>query len=110
MKSAVSRRSSAAPRKAHSFRYGTLAVELLRLLRGRRSCAEFSRRLGYRSNIVHRWEAQRCWPTAARCLALLGKSGRSWSECVVTFFGRHPDWLDAHAPESPESVAAFLRQ
>jgi len=110
MKSTASLHLRSGPRKPHAFRYGTLAVELLRLLRGRRSCAEFSRRLGYRSNVAHRWEAQRCWPTAARYLALVGRSGRSWSEYVVTFLGRRPDWLDAHAPESPEGVAAFLRQ
>jgi len=110
MKSAASLPSRSGLRKVHALRYGTLAVELLRLLRGRRSCAEFSRRLGYRSNVVQRWEAQRCWPTAARYLAVLGGNGRTWSECVTTFFGRRPDWLDAHAPESPEGVAALLRQ
>jgi hypothetical protein len=40
----------------------------------------------------------------------VGRSGRTWGECVVTFFGRRPDWLDAHAPESPEGIAALLRQ
>ena len=48
--------------------YETTAVELVRALRGQRSCAELSRRIGYRSNIVHRWESRHSWPTAARFL------------------------------------------
>jgi len=45
--------------------YDTIAGELVRALRGRRSQTGFSRRLGYRSNVVYRWESGRAWPTAA---------------------------------------------
>ena len=34
-----------------------IAADLVRALRGGRTQAELSRRLGYRSNIVHRWES-----------------------------------------------------
>lgn len=36
-----------------------LAAELVRALRGKTSQAQLSRRLGYRSNIVQRWESGR---------------------------------------------------
>ena len=42
-----------------------VARELVVALRGRRSRLGLSRRLGYRSNIVRRWEAGECFPTAA---------------------------------------------
>jgi len=90
--------------------YEAIAVELIRALRGRRSRAEVSRRAGYRSNAVHRWEARRSWPTAARFLALhraLRPSARSWIE---RFFHARPSWAADLDPSSPEAVTAFLQQ
>ena len=54
--------------------YDQLGRELVRALRGRRSQVAFSRRLGYRTNVVYAWESGRRWPTAA---VLLGAAGRS---------------------------------
>ncbi|MDH5675517.1 MAG: DUF4423 domain-containing protein [Myxococcales bacterium] len=95
--------------KPETFDYPRVARELVKALRGRRSCAELSRRAGYRSNIVQRWESGHCYPTAARLLALqrrLRPKGPSWLE---RFFTVTPPWLtkldDAH---SPAAVAAFL--
>jgi transcriptional regulator with XRE-family HTH domain len=88
---------------------GALAVELIRALRKGRSRADFSRRVGYRSNVAHRWETQRSWPTAAVYLKLhrrITGAGEPFSR----FFQRTPSWLDSCAPDSPEAVAAFLRQ
>jgi len=90
--------------------YDTVAVELLRALRGSRSRAEFSRRMGYRSNVAHRWEARRSWPTAARYLQLWRRLHPEGSSCFERFFQRAPTWLAEHVPESPEGVAAFMRE
>lgn len=92
------------------FEYSALAVELIRALRGRRSCAEFSRRMGYRSNVAQRWESRRCWPSAARYLQLWRRCQPSEMDCFSRFFQRSPSWLTNTAPDSPEGVAAFLRQ
>lgn len=91
--------------------FETVSVDLVRSLRGRRSCAEFSRRLGYRSNIVHRWERAECWPTAARFIAIhrrVRPSKRSW---LQAYFGDHslPDWTASCDPADPMTVAMFLR-
>ncbi len=90
--------------------YDLIAVELIRALRGKRSCAELSRRAGYRSNVVHRWEAGQCWPTAAdvfRLYARLRPQARSWIE---GFFFTAPDWAAELAPGAPEAVATFLQR
>lgn len=89
--------------------YETTAVELIRALRAGRSRAALSRRIGYRSNIVHRWESQHSWPTAARFLQAhrqLRPAGPAWIE---RFFHSLPDWAVAHDPTSSAAVAAFLR-
>jgi hypothetical protein len=101
---------SAVQFEAVQFEYAALAVELIRALRGRRSCAELSRRMGYRSNVVQRWESRRCWPSAARYLQLWRRSQASAIDCFSRFFQRSPSWLTTTVPESPEAVAAFLRQ
>lgn len=54
-----------------------LARELLRELRGRRSQRALSRRLGFESNVIYRWEAGRSAPSAPeffRLVELLGLS------------------------------------
>jgi DNA-binding phage protein len=87
----------------------TIAVELVRALRGRRSAAELSRRAGYASNVVHRWEGRKSWPTAARYLALhrrLRPGAPSWIE---SFFHTQPAWAVNLDPCSPRAVAAFLQ-
>ncbi len=89
--------------------YEAIAVELLQALRGKRSCADFSRRMGYSSNVAHRWESQRSWPTAARYLQLHRRLNPGTPACLERFFRRPPDWLETCDPESPEAVAAFLR-
>jgi transcriptional regulator with XRE-family HTH domain len=90
--------------------YERVAVELVRALRGQRSCAALSRRLGYRSNVVHRWESQHSWPTAAdflRAQQLLRRKAPSWIE---RFFNSLPAWAAPLEPTSSAAVAAFLRQ
>jgi hypothetical protein len=65
--------------------YQKLAVELVRELRGRRSQSAFSRRLGYRSNAVHAWEAGRAFPTAASFFRALKRMGRDVDAALAGF-------------------------
>lgn len=90
--------------------YERVAAEWVRALRGKRSQASFSRRLGYSNSVVHRWESGRAWPTAARFLQACERSGKDIDRAFTSFFRRRPAWLDEHAASSPEAVAAFLRQ
>jgi hypothetical protein len=89
--------------------YESTAVELIRALRGRRSCADFSRRAGYRSNIALRWEARQCWPTASRFLQVQRRLRPKESTWIERFFQSAPDFLAGYDPVSPPAVAAFLR-
>ena len=90
--------------------YEVVAAELIRALRGKRSQNGFSRRLGARSNVVHRWESGACWPTAARFLAACAALGIDVGACYTRMFRRRPDWLDRLEPTSPAAVAAFLNE
>ena len=81
----------------------------MRALRGGRSQAEFSRRIGYRSNIAQRWETGRCWPTAAAFLKACVRVRPAIVRCFEQFFHRKPEWLDEREPFASASVAAFLR-
>ena len=83
--------------------------ELVRALRGRRSRLELSRRLGYRSNIVRRWEAGECFPNAADFLQACARLRPRVALLFGDFFQRVPDWWEAGKGFSPEAIAAFLR-
>src|SRR5688572_13348783 len=87
-----------------------IAADLVRALRGRRSQAELSRRLGYRSNIVQRWEPGRCWPTASAFLRACQRTRPELARCYERFFQRKPAFLDGNEPFSAATVAAFLRE
>jgi hypothetical protein len=88
--------------------YESLASELIRALRGKRSQAAFSKRLGYRSNVVSAWEAGRAWPTASAFFVILERTGRNARD-VLRAFGRLPSAAPAsHDPKTPPGVAAFL--
>jgi hypothetical protein len=84
-----------------------LAKELIRALRGRRSCAELSRRLGYRSNVVRRWESGVSFPSAVAFFQAHKTLTPRTVSSFEQFFGRRPPWyhgtIDAHV------LAAFLR-
>ncbi len=95
---------------AIAFDYEKLSSELIRSLRARRSCAALSRRAGYRSNVVQRWEAQQAWPTAAAFLGLCSSLKLNVAGVYGNFFGQGPAWLEGASPTSGEAVAAFLRQ
>lgn len=88
--------------------FDQIARELLVALRGERSQVQWSRRLGYRSNVAYTWEKGRRWPTAAEALRACSRTYIDVSAAVVRFYGKEPAWLGAHDPVSPEGVAAFL--
>ncbi len=79
-------------------------------MRARRSCASLSRRAGYRSNVVHRWEKQQGWPTAAAFLGVCSSLKLDVTEIYSGFFRQSPTWLGRMSPRSREAVAAFLCQ
>jgi DNA-binding phage protein len=88
--------------------YEQMASEWIRALRGKRSQLAFSRRLGFRTNVVHTWEAQRRWPTASRSLAVAQRAGVDPKAALTRFYRTAPTWLAAHSAASPELVARLL--
>jgi transcriptional regulator with XRE-family HTH domain len=85
----------------------TVAKQLLVALRGRRSQVQWSRRLGYKSNVAYAWESGRRWPTGAETLRAASRSGVDVGEALVRFLGQRPPWLGAQ-PTSRETVARLL--
>ena len=76
--------------------YATLSTELLRALRGKRSQAQLSRRLGFASNVVFDWESGRRQPTAAKALFLARRAGVDLPRAASTFLrGAPPAKLDS---------------
>jgi hypothetical protein len=87
----------------------TIARELLRALRGRRSQPAFSKRLGYKSNVVYRWESGRAWPTAAGTLRAAERVGVDLRAGLKRFYRAEPAWVTKTAIASPEGVSQLLR-
>jgi transcriptional regulator with XRE-family HTH domain len=104
------RRTAGAGASATALDMEAIAADWVRQLRGKRSRAAFSRRLGYNSNVVHRWENQSAWPTASRFLEVCEHCGKDVGAAYQAFFMRTPAWSKEHAPASPAAVAAFLRE
>jgi transcriptional regulator with XRE-family HTH domain len=90
--------------------YRSLARQVLRAMRGKRSQAAFSRRLGYASNVAYPWESGRRFPTAAEALRAAARTGIDVRGAVEPFFQRRlPDELNTGEPTSSAFVAALLR-
>jgi hypothetical protein len=90
--------------------YELISAEVVRALRGRRSQAAFSRRLGYKSNIVHRWEAQKSFPAASSFLHMVARSEPKQLPALLRFFPRLPSLLGGLDLTSPAAVSCFLRE
>jgi transcriptional regulator with XRE-family HTH domain len=88
--------------------YAKIASEFLRALRGRRSQAAFSRRLGYRTNVAYVWESGRAFPTAAKALAAARRAGVDLQAALRRFYKAPPAWLDDTDVASPRGVALLL--
>jgi transcriptional regulator with XRE-family HTH domain len=86
--------------------YEQLARELIRALRGRRSQAQASRRLGYASNVVFDWEAGRRFPTAAGAFRMAKRFGVDVRAALERFRGQ--SWPERVEPASPAGVAWLL--
>lgn len=76
-------------------------------LRGPRSQVQWSRRLGYRSNVAYAWESGRRWPTGAETLRAAARSGIDVSAALTRFYGTPPAWLPPD-PTTPDAVATLL--
>ena len=85
-----------------------IARELIRALRGKRSQAHLSRRLGYRSNVVFDWEAGRRFPTAATLFRVARRTGVSLPTALERFLRPAPAWLQSANPATPEGVRQLL--
>jgi transcriptional regulator with XRE-family HTH domain len=90
--------------------YEQLSAEVLRSLRGKRSQAAFSRRLGFKSNIVNRWEGRKAFPSASMFLRIVGRAQPKQVSVLLRFFPRPPAPLLGVDAASPHAVAAFLRE
>lgn len=88
--------------------YEAIASELVRAWRGRRSQPAFSRRLGYKSNVVYRWESRRAWPTAAAAFRAAERAGVDLRGGLARFYRRPPAWLARADLKQPEDVARLL--
>jgi hypothetical protein len=88
--------------------YAQLGAELVRALRGKRSQMALSRRLGYKTNVVYLWEAQKGAPTGAGFLSLAERVGVDVRQALEQFYRTPPPWLREHDPLSVPGVAAFL--
>lgn len=88
--------------------YSKVAAELIRALRGKRSQMALSRRLGYKTNVVYIWEAQKGAPTAAGFFHLAQRVGLDAEAAICTFYRRRPGWLDHYQPHTPDGVATLL--
>lgn len=64
-----------------------VAAEWICALRGRRSQRAASKRLGYGSNIVYRWEARLCAPPATTAFTAAQRFGVNVEESIATFLG-----------------------
>jgi len=88
--------------------YDAIARQLLRALRAHRSQVQWSRWLGYKSNVAYAWESGRRWPTAAETLRAAGRAGHDVEAVIVSLYQQRPGWMDEHVLDTPEGVAALL--
>jgi transcriptional regulator with XRE-family HTH domain len=88
--------------------YEKVAIDLIRELRGRRSQSAFSRRLGYRSNAVHAWEAGRAFPTAATFFRALKRMGRDVDAALPGFYRLPAERAQAPDLTTRDGVARLL--
>jgi len=93
-----------------NYGYERVTSEVIRSVRGKRSQAAFSRRLGYKSNIVNRWEARLAFPTAATFLRAVASAQKNAASPLLRFFPRPPQEIVALGVSTPRGVAAFLRE
>jgi DNA-binding phage protein len=87
-----------------------LAMQLVRAVRGRRTQAAFSRRIGCQSNVLYTWEAGRRFPTARRFLEVAARAGIDVGAALRVFLRTQPDWLDTEQLAHGDGVVRFLAE
>ncbi|HEX6244694.1 MAG TPA: helix-turn-helix transcriptional regulator [Polyangiales bacterium] len=85
-----------------------LAAEWLRALRGKRSQRAFAQRLGYRSNVLSRWESGSAFPTAAEAMDVARQSGVDVRACLQRFFRVDRPFLQHTNPCRRAGMVALL--
>jgi transcriptional regulator with XRE-family HTH domain len=90
--------------------FDAVAAELVRALRGQRSQVAVSRRLGFRTNVLHTWERRKRSPSAGQLLAFADRTGVDLKRALTQFFQRRPAWLDAFDPNDADSVKSLLQE
>lgn len=88
--------------------FDALSTEWVRAMRGRRSQTALSRRLGYRTNVVYRWESGARSPTASEALRLAGRVGVD-PVAAMKGFSRSYGVSEIATDIDPAPVAAWLR-
>jgi len=81
------------------------ARQMLRALRGHRSQLAFSRRLGYRGNVVAKWEAGKRFPTLGEFLRAAVRVGVDVPAALERF---HAASASAWSAEAPHDIAPWL--
>jgi transcriptional regulator with XRE-family HTH domain len=87
-----------------------LARDFIRALRGPRSQAALSRRLGFRTNVLYAWESGRRWPTAALVLQAAQRLRFDVKGRLRRFFADAPPWLEPIDPTTRAGVAQLLEE
>ncbi|HEY8430287.1 MAG TPA: helix-turn-helix domain-containing protein [Sandaracinaceae bacterium] len=85
-----------------------MSREWVRAMRGPRSQTALSRRLGYRTNVIYRWESGARSPTASEALLLAQRVGVDPVEAMKAF-SRSYGVSDFATGIEPEPLAAWLR-
>ncbi len=88
--------------------HDSLAKQLIRALRGKRSQVALSRRMKCRSNVLYSWEAGRRFPTAAVFFRLAERTGVNVNAGIARFLGTMPDDLSGADFGTAAAAAAFL--
>ncbi len=86
----------------------SLASELVRALRGKRSQAALSKRMRYRTNVLYAWESGRNAPTAAQLLDLAAQSGVDVRSALQQFFRVPPQGFGGASHDTEQTVLSFL--
>ncbi len=85
-----------------------LGQELVRALRGKRSQAAVSRRLGFRTNVVYTWECGRCSPSIGEFFRFMRAVKRVPEEAILEFYRTTPSWLTTDSRTDRELAREFL--
>jgi len=88
--------------------YRVLGGQLVRALRGRRSQRRLSHQLGFRSNVLYRWETGLREPSVSEVFALAAAVGVDVRRSLIELDGRLATGLPAQV-RSPRFVSAFVQ-